>query len=107
MLAGRIALAVLAVLVVGGTVLAVDEASGREVDPQDVVDPAWTGRPASSVIEAVRAAGLQFDPARGTGVVLHMLSCLAVDGRFGATAIGTTPVHADELFEAMGAAVSA
>jgi hypothetical protein len=73
----------------------------------NVVDPAWTGRPASSVIEAVRAAGLQFDPARGTGVVLHMLSCLAVDGRFGATAIGTTPVHADELFEAMGAAVSA
>jgi hypothetical protein len=44
-LAGRIALAVLAVLVVGGTVLAVDEASGREVDPQDVVDPAWSALP--------------------------------------------------------------
>jgi hypothetical protein len=35
-----------------------------------------------------------------------MLSCLAVDGRFGATAIGTTPAHADDLFEAMLAAVA-
>jgi PGM1 C-terminal domain len=72
----------------------------------NVVDPAWTGRPPSSVIEAVRDAGLHFDPRRGTGVVLHMLACLAIDGRFGATAIGTNPAHADELFEAMLAAVS-
>ena len=47
-----------------------------------------------------------FDPERGTGVVLHMLACLAVDGRFGATAIGTNPAHADELFEAMLTAIS-
>ena len=72
----------------------------------NVVDPAWTGRPPSSVIDAIRRAGLQFDPERGTGVVLHMLSCLAVDGRFGATAIGTSPAHADELFEGMLAAVA-
>ena len=72
----------------------------------NVVDPAWTGRPPSSVIDAVRHAGLHFDPQRGTGVVLHMLACLAIDGRFGATAIGTNPAHADELFEAMFAAVS-
>ena len=72
----------------------------------NVDDPAWTGRPPSSVIEAIRAAGLQFDPETGTGVVLHMLSCLAVDGRFGATAIGLTPDHADEMFEAMADAVT-
>lgn len=65
----------------------------------NVVDPAWTGRPPSSVIEAIRGAGLQFDPVRGTGIVLHMLSCLAIDGRFGATAIGLNSDHADELFE--------
>ena len=41
----------------------------------------------------------------GTGVVLHMLGCLAVDGRFGATAIGRTPEHADELYAATLAAV--
>jgi hypothetical protein len=34
-----------------------------------------------------------------------MLSCLAIDGRFGATAIGTTPDHADRLFDKMVAAV--
>ena len=35
-----------------------------------------------------------------------MLSCPAVDGRSGATAIGLTPDHADELFEAMLVAVT-
>jgi PGM1 C-terminal domain/ATP-grasp domain len=72
----------------------------------NVMDPAWTGRQPSSVIEAIHTAGLQFDPKAGTGIVLHMLSCLAVDGRFGATAIGLTPDHADELFEAMVDAVT-
>jgi hypothetical protein len=71
----------------------------------NVVDPAWEGRSPQSVIDAVRAAGLQFDPDRGTGVVLHMLACLAVDGRFGATAIGTSRAHAGDLFEAMVVAV--
>jgi hypothetical protein len=71
----------------------------------NVVDPAWTGRPPSSVIEAVRDAGLQFDHRLSTGVVLHMLACLAVDGRFGATAMGRSRAQADELYEAMLAAV--
>lgn len=71
----------------------------------NVVDPSLASRPPASVIEAVRDAGLQFDGSTGTGVVLHMLGCLAVDGRFGATAIGRTPEHADELFAATLAAV--
>jgi hypothetical protein len=83
-----------------------DDGSERAYRATDnVVDPAWEGRSPQSVIDAVRAAGLQFDPARGTGVVLHMLSCLAVDGRFGATAIGTSRAHAGDLFEAMVVAV--
>jgi hypothetical protein len=71
----------------------------------NLVDPAWRGRPPGSVIEAVRAAGLQFDPRVQVGVVLHMLSCLAIDGRFGATAIGTSRAHAAELYAATVAAV--
>jgi hypothetical protein len=71
----------------------------------NVVDASLAGRPPASVIEAVRDAGLQFDRTKGTGVVLHMLGCLAVDGRFGATAIGRTPEHADELHAATLAAV--
>jgi hypothetical protein len=71
----------------------------------NLVDPAWRGRAPGSVIEAVRAAGLQFDPGAQVGVVLHMLSCLAIDGRFGATAIGTSRAHAAELYAATVAAV--
>jgi hypothetical protein len=48
-----------------------------------------------------------FDRARGTGVVLHMLSCLAIDGRFGLTAIGDSPEEAADLDEATRAAVDA
>ena len=59
------------------------------------------------MIDAVAAAGLQFDPATGTGVVLHMLSCLAIDGRLGLTAIGTSPDHAATLYEAAGRAIAA
>jgi hypothetical protein len=72
----------------------------------NVVDPAWTGRAAADVIATVRDAGLQFDPATGTGVVLHMLSCLAVDGRFGATAIARSPAEADDVFDAMVDSIS-
>jgi hypothetical protein len=34
-----------------------------------------------------------------------VLSCLAIDGRFGATAIGMTAKHADWLFDMMLVAV--
>ena len=60
----------------------------------NLVDPAWLGLAPASVIAAVADAGLQFDPETGTGVVLHMLSGLAIDGRFGLTAIGETPEEA-------------
>ena len=68
--------------------------------------PAWTGRSPASVIAAVNDAGLRFDLEQGTGLVLHMLACLAVDGHFGATAIGRTPGHAEELFDALLVAVT-
>ncbi len=61
--------------------------------------PGTACRPAT-VIAAIADAGLAFDYERGWGVVLHMLSCLAVDGRFGLTAIGTSPEHAQELYDA-------
>ena len=51
------------------------------------------------VIRAVSDAGLQFDRRSGTGVVLHMLSCLAIDGRLGLTAIGLSPDHARSLYD--------
>jgi hypothetical protein len=65
----------------------------------NLVDPRWIGLSPPAVIGAVAAAGLQFDCDTGVGVVLHMLSGLAIDGRFGLTAIGHTDAHAAELYE--------
>jgi PGM1 C-terminal domain len=73
----------------------------------NLVDPAWKGVPPRRVIDQVAAAGLQLDPASGTGVVLHMLSCLSIDGRLGLTAIGRSAEHAAELYDAAGTAIAA
>ena len=59
------------------------------VSSDNLVDERWTGLLDSEVIEALKASGLDFDAGTRTGVVPHMLSCLALDGRFGFTAIGT------------------
>jgi hypothetical protein len=79
------------------------ERSYRSTD--NLVDPSWRGLRPAVVIDQVASEGLQFDGESGTGVVLHMLSCLAIDGRLGLTAIGRTPEHAAELYEAAGATV--
>ncbi len=77
------------------------DASHRFYEATDnLLDPDWLGRPPAEVIAAVRSAGLEFRHDRGTGVVLHMLSCLAVDGRMGLTAIGTSRTHAADLHTA-------
>ncbi|MHB8512104.1 MAG: peptide ligase PGM1-related protein [Actinomycetota bacterium] len=65
----------------------------------NVVDARWEGRAPASVIGAIAKAGLEFDHTTGTGVVLHMLSGLAIDGRFGMTAIGHTAQHADGIYQ--------
>jgi hypothetical protein len=72
----------------------------------NLLDPAWTGLAPRAVIDAVADAGLQFDPETATGVILHMLSGLAIDGRFGLTAIGETPLDARRLHDAAHSAVT-
>jgi hypothetical protein len=75
-----------------------DDGSTRCYAASDnIVDPSWTGLPPAALVQAVADTGLLFDPARRTGVVLHMLSGLAIDGRFGMTAIADTPESADRL----------
>ncbi len=66
-----------------------------------VGDPRWTGLPPGQVIDGVRSAGLEFDRQTGTGVVLHMLSGIAIDGRFGMTAVGGSAQEAKHLFAAV------
>jgi hypothetical protein len=67
----------------------------------NLVDERWTGLPAAEVIEGVRRAGLAFDPASGTGVVLHTLTGLAIDGRLSLVAIGRTLHEAERMFGAV------
>jgi hypothetical protein len=71
----------------------------------NLIDEAWTGLPPTAVISAVDDAGIGFDEARGTGVVLHMLTGLAIDGRVGLTAIGRSVEEASELEEATRRAI--
>jgi hypothetical protein len=79
------------------------DGSSRFYEATDnLVEPALRGRQPADVLDAVRAAGLRFDPASGCGVVLHMLSGLAVDGRIGLTAIGRSRDHAAGLFVRTG-----
>jgi len=71
--------------------------SKHYVASDNLVDENWTGIPEPDVLAALGRAGISFDPATRTGVVPHMLSGLATDGRFGITAIGDSPAHANEL----------
>ena len=65
------------------------------------VDESWLGLEPADVIDWVARAGLQFDPVTRVGTVLHMLAGLAIDGRFGVTAIAPTPAEADTMYEAV------
>jgi hypothetical protein len=68
-------------------------------------DPAWRGRSADDVIDAVRSAGLEFDDRSGTGAVLHSFVGLDIDGRIGLTTIGRTAGEAERLHQATVAAI--
>ena len=56
-------------------------------------------------INSLVAAGLAFDHARGTGVVLHMFPSLERDGTVGVIAIGRSAAEAQRLYEAVPAAL--
>jgi hypothetical protein len=104
--------AVLRNLVPGGY----DEAAGRwrcdgggdraYCATDNLIEEGWTGLPPRAVIEAVADAGIAFDDSTNTGVVLHMLTGLAIDGRIGLTAIGRTSDEAAELEEATRHAIN-
>ncbi len=78
-----------------------DGASRYYWSTDNLLDPSWLRTPPRRVIDAVRRAGAEFDMSSGTGVVLHMLTGLAIDGRFGLTAIGLTPDHASAVYESV------
>jgi hypothetical protein len=65
----------------------------------------WARLDGSRVLAAVIDAGLAFDRETRTGVILHMLSGLSVDGRLGLVAIAPTRHEADALVDATEAVI--
>jgi len=59
------------------------------------------------LLDVVEQKGLGWDDEREVGVVLHMVSAIAVAGRVGLTAIGDTLDEARERYYAVKAAVDA
>jgi hypothetical protein len=72
----------------------------------NLLDPAWQGLRPDAAIEAVDRSGASFSRASGTGVVLHALSGLGVDGRCGVTAIGGSPEEGDALIAEAQSAIA-
>jgi hypothetical protein len=78
-----------------GTWVADEDGSTRCYAATDnLVNERWLGLDPAVVIDAVRDAGLMFTHETHTGAVLHMLSGLSIDGRFGLTAIGCDQAQA-------------
>jgi PGM1 C-terminal domain len=85
-----------------------EDGTAREYSATDnLVNPAWLGLAPRHAIDAIAAAGLAFDSGARTGVVLHMLSGLAIDGRLGLIAIGHTAADAKLLHDAAARAIHA
>lgn len=67
--------------------------------------PRWLGMEPTHAVTSLSAAGLAFDHARGTGVVLHMFPSLDRDGTIGVIAIGRSAAEAQRLYDAVPAAL--
>jgi hypothetical protein len=91
----------------GDWVASADGATRCYTSTDSLTGDGWTRLTPGHVIEAVRAAGLEFDRASETGVVLHMLSGLAIDGRCGLTAIARSGGEARDMAAEAAAAIGA
>jgi pheganomycin biosynthesis PGM1-like protein len=85
--------------VAAGRWIAEDGSSRAYTSSDNLVHESWLGLEPADVIDWVARAGLQFDPVTKVGTVLHMLAGLAIDGRFGVTAIAPTAAEADAMYE--------
>ncbi|MFI2215022.1 peptide ligase PGM1-related protein [Streptomyces sp. NPDC020141] len=62
-----------------------------------IMDRRYEGLRPAQLIDAVTASPLGFDPARGTGVVLHLMSPVTRYGKFGALCVGRDRAEAAGL----------
>ncbi|WBO66530.1 peptide ligase PGM1-related protein [Streptomyces camelliae] len=66
-----------------------------------IMDPRYVGLRPAHLIRAVTGSPLGYDPERATGVVLHMMSAAAEDGKFGAVCIGADRAEAAALLRGL------
>ena len=69
--------------------------------------PAYRSLTPDDLLDVVAEQGLGWDGERETGVVLHMVSAIAVAGRIGLTAVGNTLEEARRRYRNVKAAVDA
>jgi hypothetical protein len=82
-----------------GRWLADDGAQRCYVSSDNLVDAGWQGLDPGHLLDSFRSAGLLYDHRVRKGIVPHMLACLAIDGRFGVTAIGETAAEAQSYYD--------
>jgi hypothetical protein len=68
------------------------------VATDNLKSPGYVGLRPATVIEAVTAAGLAYERATHTGVLLHLLGALPVYGKLGATCVARGADGAEELY---------
>jgi hypothetical protein len=75
-----------------------DEGEARAyVASDNLVQESWLGLDPLDVIDWVARDGFQFEPETKVGTVLHMLSGLAIDGRFGLTGKARKPADSEAI----------
>jgi len=82
----------------GSGELLVDGSPRCYVATDNLKSQAYVGLTPRAVIDAVAAAGLAYEPATHTGVLLHLLGALPAFGKLGATCIARGPEGAEELY---------
>lgn len=71
----------------------------RYIATDNLHEPGLIGASPKQVIDTIDGAGLGFNPATGTGAVLHMLGALERYGKMGATCIADTLEEAEALYD--------
>ena len=90
----------------GGTYLATKSRFECSTGPKHYVasdhleGPGFSSLTPDDLLDLAGEGPLAWDSVREEGVVLHMISALPVAGRVGLTAIGETPLRAEEIFRA-------
>ncbi|NJL46178.1 MAG: carboxylate-amine ligase, partial [Leptolyngbyaceae cyanobacterium SM2_3_12] len=61
--------------------------------------PAYRGLLPSDLMDIIVSKQLHFNSISGVGAAFHLMGCLSEHGKLGLTCIGTSPDHANEIYQ--------